>query len=153
MAGLEVERWLQSLAHDLDGPAGPAGPAGAPLDPHRLNAAWVAEQRLARLLRRSGEYDGEPLELGSVGEAPGGCGADGVLAGGQRQGAAGSWQLAASSTREVDDAPLSRECSARCPVGHVGEAAAHGGEERAGVVRRVMGGRSGGCRGVREEGL
>lgn len=68
MAGLEVERWLQTLAHDLDGPAGPAGSAGAPLDPNQLNAGWVAEQRLARLMRRSGEYDGEPLEMGSVGE-------------------------------------------------------------------------------------
>ncbi|KAL4421378.1 hypothetical protein ABPG75_010669 [Micractinium tetrahymenae] len=64
MAGLEVERWLQNLAHDLDGPA---GSAGAPPDARQLNAAWVAEQRLARVLRRSGEYDGEPFEMGSVG--------------------------------------------------------------------------------------
>lgn len=60
MAGLEAERWLTSDAADLDDPSSHAAPSVT--DARQMTAAWVAEQRLARLMRRSGEYDGAAFE-------------------------------------------------------------------------------------------
>lgn len=70
MAGLEVERWLAGLTHDLGDASAP--PAAAIEGPRALNAAWVAEQRVARLMRLSGEYDGEYGVLPDV-RQPGRC--------------------------------------------------------------------------------